>query len=83
MVCGTNRHSLPEPVLHVSNERMPEFVSPTIIAIPFFLISLSWEWWAVVTGRARGRYEAKDAVTSILMGLGNVVVNTLTGAIFL
>ena len=83
MVCGTNRHSLPEPVLHVSNERMPEFVSPTIIAIPFFLISLSWEWWAVATGRAGGRYETKDALTSILMGLGNVVVNTLTGAIFL
>ncbi len=62
---------------------MPEFPSPTLYAIPFFLGSIFWEWWAVRTGRARGKYETKDALTSIAMGLGNVTVNALTATISL
>ncbi len=62
---------------------MPDFPSPTTYAIPFFLVTIALEWWAVKTGRARGRYETKDALTSIAMGLGNVLVNTLTATITL
>ena len=58
---------------------MPEFPAPTTLAIPLFVICVVAEWIAVKTGRARGRYETKDAITSLAMGLGNVVVNTLTG----
>ncbi len=60
---------------------MPEFFSPTLYAIPFFLISLSLEWWAVKSGRANGRYETKDALTSISLGLGNLAIDTLTGVL--
>lgn len=60
----------------------PEWLSsidPTTLAAPLFILSVAWEWWAVKTGRARGRYETKDAIASMAMGMGNVVVNTLTG----
>ena len=62
---------------------MPEFPAPTTLAIPLFVISVIAEWIAVKTGRAAGRYETADAITSLAMGLGNVAVNTLTGAIAL
>jgi sterol desaturase/sphingolipid hydroxylase (fatty acid hydroxylase superfamily) len=51
----------------------------TTLAAPVFVASVIWEWWAVKTGRAKGRYETKDAVASMAMGLGNVIVNTATG----
>src|SRR3990167_2776868 len=54
----------------------------TTIAAPFFVLSVALEWWAVKTGRATGRYETKDAFASIAMGVGNLVVNTLTAAVF-
>ena len=60
----------------------PEWLSkidPTTLAAPLFILSVIWEWWAVKTGRARGRYETKDAFASMAMGTGNVVVGTLTG----
>ncbi|MEO0982007.1 MAG: sterol desaturase family protein [Pseudomonadota bacterium] len=60
---------------------MPEFPSPTTVAIPGFVFFVALEYWAVKTGRAKGRYETADALTSLAMGLGNVVVNTLTGFI--
>ncbi|WP_018147685.1 sterol desaturase family protein [Henriciella marina] len=62
---------------------MPEFPSPTTLAAPAFVLAVIWEWWAVKSGRAGGRYETKDAVASMAMGVGNLVVNTLTGAITL
>ncbi len=54
----------------------------TTLAAPLFVLSVAWEWWAVKTGRARGNYETKDAIASLAMGVGNVVVNTLTATIF-
>ncbi|MEL6388426.1 MAG: sterol desaturase family protein [Pseudomonadota bacterium] len=57
---------------------MEAFPAPTTLAIPFFIASVAWEWWAVKTGRAKGRYETADAITSMTMGLGNVAINTLT-----
>ncbi|MEQ8298996.1 MAG: sterol desaturase family protein [Hyphomonas sp.] len=54
-------------------------IDPTTLAAPLFVVSVIWEWWAVKTGRAKGRYETKDAFASMSMGIGNVVVSTLTG----
>ena len=54
-----------------------DFLKPTILAIPFFLVTFTLEWWAVKAGRANGRYETKDALTSLGMGLGSVVADTL------
>ena len=59
----------------------PSFPDVTALAAPIFVASVAWEWWAVKTGRAKGRYETKDALASMAMGLGNVVVNTATATI--
>jgi sterol desaturase/sphingolipid hydroxylase (fatty acid hydroxylase superfamily) len=56
---------------------MDALLKPTVIAIPFFLVTFTLEWWAVKTNRAKGRYETKDALTSLAMGLGSVVMDTL------
>jgi sterol desaturase/sphingolipid hydroxylase (fatty acid hydroxylase superfamily) len=50
---------------------------------PIFMISVIIEWWAVKSGRATGRYETADAITSMAMGLGNALINTATGFIAL
>lgn len=60
------------------NLRAMDLLKPTVLAIPFFLLTFTLEWWAVKAGRARGRYETKDAVTSLSMGVGSVIVDTLT-----
>jgi sterol desaturase/sphingolipid hydroxylase (fatty acid hydroxylase superfamily) len=60
---------------------MDPLPSPTTLAIPAFLVSLLWEWWAVKTGRAKGRYETRDALTSIAMGLGNVATGAVTAGL--
>lgn len=63
----------------------PEFheVLPvTTLFAPVFVALVAIEWWAVKTGRANGRYETRDAVTSMAMGLGSVVANALTASIF-
>lgn len=60
---------------------MPVFPDPTLVAIPLFLATVTWEWWAVKTRRAKGRYETKDAITSLIMGTGSAVVNAATGTI--
>ena len=49
----------------------------TTFAAPVFVASVALEWWAVKSGRAQGRYDTKDAVASLAMGLGNVIINTL------
>jgi hypothetical protein len=59
-----------------------DFPPVTTYAAPFFVLSVALEWWGVKTGRFHGRYETKDAFTSLAMGIGNVVVNTLTATIF-
>jgi sterol desaturase/sphingolipid hydroxylase (fatty acid hydroxylase superfamily) len=62
---------------------MPEFPPITTWFAPIFTLSVIIEWWAVKSGRVGGRYETKDAITSLVMGMGNVVVNTLSGVAFL
>ncbi|MFT3723979.1 MAG: sterol desaturase family protein [Hyphomonadaceae bacterium] len=60
---------------------MDALLKPTVIAIPFFLVTFILEWWAVKTNRAKGRYDTKDALTSLAMGLGSVVADTLFASV--
>lgn len=52
-------------------------------AAPFFVITVALEWWLVSRGKLGGRYEWRDAVTSMTMGLGNLVTDLLFGFISL
>lgn len=52
-------------------------------AVPFFVITVALEWVLVRRGQAQGRYEWRDAVTSMTMGLGNMVTDLLFGFISL
>lgn len=52
-------------------------------AVPFFVATVALEWLLVARGRAEGRYEWRDAVTSMTMGLGNMVTDLLFGFISL
>jgi sterol desaturase/sphingolipid hydroxylase (fatty acid hydroxylase superfamily) len=52
-------------------------------AAPVFVITVALEWWLVTRGAARGRYEWRDAVTSMTMGLGNLITDILFGFISL
>jgi sterol desaturase/sphingolipid hydroxylase (fatty acid hydroxylase superfamily) len=61
---------------------VPEFPPITTWFAPIFTLSVIIEWIAVKTGHAGGRYEVKDAFASMTMGIGNVVVNTATGFLF-
>jgi len=54
-----------------------------LYAVPFFVLSLSLEWWLVRKGKLEGAYATKDALTSMLMGLGNLMSDILMGAISL
>lgn len=53
----------------------------TELAIPFFVIAILAEIVAIRFLRARGAYETRDALTSLLMGVGNVVSGLLLGFI--
>lgn len=52
-------------------------------AVPFFVLTVALEWMLVRRGRAQGRYEWRDAITSMTMGLGNMVTDLLFGFISL
>ncbi len=52
-------------------------------AVPFFAITVALEWWFVARGKVAGRYETKDALTSMLMGFGNLVSDLAMGFISL
>lgn len=52
-------------------------------AVPFFVLTVALEWVLVTRGHATGRYEWRDAVTSMTMGLGNLVSDLLFGFISL
>ncbi|MEM9600111.1 MAG: sterol desaturase family protein [Pseudomonadota bacterium] len=62
-----------------------EISFPLILAwaAPFFVITVALEWFLVVRGRVSGRYEWKDAITSMTMGLGNLITDILFGFISL
>jgi len=52
-------------------------------AAPVFGFTVAVEWWLVRKGRLAGRYETKDALTSMLMGVGNLVTDLALGFISL
>ncbi|HLV39795.1 sterol desaturase family protein [Xanthomarina sp.] len=56
---------------------MPEFPNLIHFAIPFFIISMLLELF-ITTKQKIKAYEAKDAFTSITMGLGNVFIGLLS-----
>lgn len=55
---------------------MPDLPVLGIIATPIVLAAIATEWWAVRRGRVAGRYCAKDALTSLTMGAGNIAINS-------
>ncbi|MEL6466180.1 MAG: sterol desaturase family protein [Pseudomonadota bacterium] len=62
---------------------MADLTYPDIVqlAVPFFIAAIGIELtWIVVKGRG-GQYETRDAVTSLIMGAGNVASGILLGFI--
>ena len=57
------------------------FPKVTELAIPFFVGAILLELVLVRTGRARGEFETRDTLTSLMMGVGNVVAGLLLGFI--
>ena len=61
---------------------MENLPSPTLWAIPFFVITVAMEWlWS--RKNAKIRYETKDAFTSLALGMGSLVAGILTGGLVL
>ncbi|OUR90762.1 C-5 sterol desaturase [Flavobacteriales bacterium 34_180_T64] len=61
---------------------MPEFPNIIHFAIPFFVFSIIFELY-ITKRRQIKSYETKDALTSIFMGIGNVVLGFLSKALVL
>lgn len=57
------------------------FPEVTQLAIPFFVAAILIELWLVRTGRAKGSFETRDTLTSLMMGTGNVVAGLLLGVV--
>jgi sterol desaturase/sphingolipid hydroxylase (fatty acid hydroxylase superfamily) len=60
---------------------MYDFPKVTEYAIPFFVFAMLIELWVIRTGRARGSFETRDTLTSLMMGTGNVVAGLLLGVV--
>jgi len=58
---------------------MPEFPNVVLYAIPFFIVSVFLEAY-IINKRKSGNYTKKDAVTSITMGIGNVLLGFVNKA---
>ncbi len=61
---------------------MPEFPNIIHFAIPFFVFSMLLELY-VTTKQNIKTYEAKDAFSSIAMGIGNVLIGFISKALVL
>ena len=61
----------------------PSFPMVLAYAAPFFVLSVALEWWLVRKGKLAGTYETKDALTSMLMGTGNLISDITMGVISL
>jgi sterol desaturase/sphingolipid hydroxylase (fatty acid hydroxylase superfamily) len=62
---------------------VPNFPAVLVVAAPAFTLLLAIEWFLVSRRKLRGTYEAKDAMTSAAMGLGQLLSDVLMGAISL
>jgi len=58
-----------------------DFPKVTEYAIPFFVVAMLLELWLVRTQRAKGSFETRDTLTSLMMGTGNVVAGLLLGVV--
>ena len=58
-----------------------DFPKVTELAIPFFVVAMLVELWLVRTERAKGAFETRDTLTSLMMGTGNVVAGLLLGVV--
>lgn len=58
-----------------------DFPRVTELAIPFFVLAILVELWLIRTERAKGAYETRDTLTSLMMGTGNVVAGLLLGVV--
>lgn len=56
-----------------------DFPDVTQLAIPFFVIAILLELSVIRYLKGRGGYETRDTLTSLLMGVGNVVSGLLLG----
>ncbi|MBU2920240.1 sterol desaturase family protein [Winogradskyella psychrotolerans] len=61
---------------------MPDFPNIILYAIPFFVLAMLLELYLTTKQRIKS-YEAKDAFSSIAMGLGNVILGFASKAIVL
>ncbi|MEO0864997.1 MAG: sterol desaturase family protein, partial [Pseudomonadota bacterium] len=60
---------------------MGDLTYPDVVqlAVPLFIAAIAIELtWIVIKGRG-GRYETRDAVTSLIMGAGNVASGIVLG----
>jgi sterol desaturase/sphingolipid hydroxylase (fatty acid hydroxylase superfamily) len=60
---------------------LKDFPDVTQLAIPFFVIAILLELVVIRFLKGRGDYETRDTLTSLLMGVGNVVSGLLLGFI--
>ena len=60
----------------------PEFPNIILFAIPFFIIAMLLELYVTTKQHIKG-YEAKDAFSSIAMGIGNVLLGFISKALVL
>ena len=56
-----------------------QFPMVTTLFIPFFITAILIEIWLIRTKRIKGAYETRDAFTSLVMGVGNVVAGIILG----
>jgi len=61
----------------------PNFPMILAWAVPAFVVTIALEWWFVRRGQLSGRYETKDALTSMFMGFGNLFSDITMGFISL
>jgi len=57
------------------------FPNVTQLAVPLFVGAVVLEYALIRLGRARGTYETRDTLTSLMMGAGNVVAGLTLGVI--
>lgn len=62
---------------------MPEFPQILMFAAPFFVFSVAIEWFFVRRKSWTGKYEVKDAWTSMAIGTGNLISDLTMGFISL
>ena len=59
---------------------MPNLPNPVDIAVPLFVLLVLGEMW-LSRSRGRHRYEPRDTLTSLMLGLGSTVAGLLTGGL--